>query len=105
MIFVNPQIRWAKCQWNSETGMTTHTDSISQSGNTRGRMMLSSWVGGAKYLGILSGLLVVGYAGHQTHWDFGLTKHAIGEHHEVTKTTLESDEKPVTDGWEVEFPS
>ena len=42
---------------------------------------LSTFFSNAKYLCILLGLLAVGFAGHGTHWTFGITKHEESEPH------------------------
>lgn len=69
----------------------------------------------ARYLGILAGLLALGWYGHRTHWTFQTSSHSesgnhakLAEHaHSVDSLTaakIESDEA-VADDWIITFPS
>ena len=76
---------------------------------TRPTPMVSALVSGAKYLGILSGLLAIGFVGHQTHWSFGFMKH--GSEHPASVTQASSPTDPIEGHesedreWRIEFPS
>lgn len=68
---------------------------------------------GARYLGILAMLLVVGWYGHQTHWSFRPGAHASesdhssaggGAEHSALKPA-EADEPAVVGEWKVTFPN
>ena len=85
-----------------ETVRTERTDSHTAKSNSS----IRTWLGYAKYCGILLGLLAIGYAGHSTHWSFGLVNHAEPEHlHESHRPPVTTDEKTTSDGWQIEFPS
>lgn len=86
--------------------MATHEISLSGSNVRTTLKSFRSWIESAKYLGILLGLMAMGYAGHQTHWSFGFTKQAApGSAHDIHRMASTLEMKPVSDGWEVQFPS
>lgn len=67
---------------------------------------------GARYLGILSGLLAVGWFGHQTHWTFRHSAHDASENHSSDQsistdatTANKVDADSSTGDWKVTFPS
>lgn len=71
--------------------------------------MISALASGAKYLGILFGLLAIGFIGHQTHWSFGFMKDESGKQATALPTAKfpESidEDQPIDQEWQVEFPS
>lgn len=72
---------------------------------------LSGLIGGAKYIGILLGLLAFGYAGHQTHWTFNFANHHDEKvpHEPPVARPAEHEAEPTnpkpSEEWSVEFPS
>ena len=83
-----------------------------QSATTRltSKSALSTFFSNAKYLCILLSLLAVGFAGHGTHWTFGITKHDESEPHSGHPASHESaplmelvESTPLE--WEVSFPT
>lgn len=63
-----------------------------------------NWLSNAKYLGILAGLLALGFLGHTTHWNFFAAhgSHGSGDPTEVQKPVAD---QPSVERWEVNFPS
>lgn len=86
--------------------MSTRDVSLAETRISRFAEQFRSSIANAKYFGILLGLVAMGYAGHSTHWSFGLTGHAEETSHEVAAEMPAAGEAPPQkDGWQVEFPS
>ncbi len=85
--------------------MATQVSSMEVSGHSSLSESKTTRFANAKYLGILAGLIAVGYYGHQTHWSFGNAKSHDDVQHAVVVQSPDATERPDGDEWAITFPS
>ena len=83
---------------------------ITQQGGSHQPMSerLRSLLSSARYVSILLALSLVGYFGHRTHWEFGITGHVPSQaahESDSSPSDLVLESEPFSDGWEITFPS
>ena len=83
--------------------MLAANESVSCLGIYAMKKMAALFFESAKYLGILLGLLVFGYFGHRTHWNFGYVKSDSQPATNLSLSREDSDHPRASGDWEFSF--